>query len=295
VIAFEISGATPAMSDVAQRILELEGIGRVRIVPALPDGRSLVSGEVRHDATDRLVDELLAFGLTSEDLRLTRVEELGGGQLGAEDTSLIWADVVGLAGSNSRIVSRYLALMAVAGVIACYGVVDSNPLLVVGAMAVSPDLLPITATAVGLVGRSFRLSARALFTLAIGMAVVSLFAAIFAFAQNELSLLPSAFNIDATILRGLAHVDDETIVVAFVAGVAGMLSFETRASSGVGVAISVTTVPAAAYLGIAVGLGDSSKVLGALAVLSANVALIVTGAAITLILQRTLASRRRGR
>src|ERR1700690_4145998 len=106
------------MTDVAQRILELEGIGRVRIIPALPLGRSLVSGEVRHDATDTLVDELAAFGLASEDLRLTRVEELGGGQLGSEDTSLIWADVVGLAGSNSRIVSRYLALMAVAGVVA---------------------------------------------------------------------------------------------------------------------------------------------------------------------------------
>jgi uncharacterized hydrophobic protein (TIGR00271 family) len=283
------------MSDVAQRILELEGIGRVRIIPALPDGRSLVSGEVRHDAADTLVDELIAFGLTSEDLRLTRVEELGGGQLGSEDTSLIWADVVGLAGSNSRIVGRYLALMAVAGVIACYGVVDSNPLLVVGAMAVSPDLLPITATAVGLVGRSLRLSARALFTLAIGMAVVSLFAAVFAFAQNELSLLPSAFNIDATVLHGLVHVDDETIAVAFVAGIAGTLSFETRASSGVGVAISVTTVPAAAYLGIAVGLGEASKALGALGVLSTNVALMVTGAALTLSLQRARARRRRAR
>lgn len=283
------------MSQVAQRILELDGIGRVRIVPALPDGRSLVSGEVRHDATDTLVDELLAFGVTSEDLRLTRTDELGGGQPGSEDTSLIWADVVGLAGSNSRIVSRYLALMAVAGVVACYGVVDSNALLVVGAMAVSPDLLPITATAVALVGRSFRLSASALLTLAIGMAVVSLFAGIFAFAQNELSLLPSTFNIDATILRGLVHVDDETIAVAFVAGVAGMLSFETRASSGVGVAISVTTVPAAAYLGVAVGVGEASEALGALGVLSANVALIVTGAALTLSLQRALARRRRER
>jgi uncharacterized hydrophobic protein (TIGR00271 family) len=294
VIAFEISGATPAMSEVAQRILQLDGVGRVRIIPALLDGRSLVSGEVRHDATDRLVDELLALGVTSDDLRLTRSEELGVGT-GSEDTSLIWADVVGLAGSNSRIVSRYLALMAVAGVIACYGVVDANVLLVVGAMAVSPDLLPITATAVGVAGRSLRLTGQALLTLAIGMAVVALFAAIVTFAQNELSLLPSSFNIDETVLRGLAHVDDETIVVAFVAGVAGMLSLETRASSGVGVAISVTTVPAAAYLGVAAGLSEVSKALGALGVLSANVAMMVTGAALTLNLQRALARRRRRR
>ena len=38
----------------------------------------------------------------------------------------IWADVLGLAGSNSRLIGRYLAFMAVAGVIACYGVVDRD-------------------------------------------------------------------------------------------------------------------------------------------------------------------------
>ena len=293
-ICFEISGATPAMGEVARRIVELEGIHRVRMTAALPEGRSLVSGEVRHDATDTLVEELRALGVAGEDLRLTRVDELGGGADSA-DTSLIWADVVGLAGSNSRIVSRYLALMAVAGVIACYGVVDANLLLVVGAMAVSPDLLPITATAVGVVDRSPRLTAKALFTLAIGMAVIALFAALATFAQRELSLLPAAFNINETILRGLVHVDDETVVVAFAAGVAGMLSFETRASSGVGVAISVTTVPAAAYLGVAAGLSRASEALGALGVLFANVASMVLGAALTLGLQRALARRRRDR
>jgi uncharacterized membrane protein len=79
----------------------------------------------------------------------------------------------------------------VAGVIACNGVVDTNPILIVGAMAVSPDLLPITATAVGLVGRSLRLAGKALLTLTVGMAVASGFAALFAYAQNQLSLLPS--------------------------------------------------------------------------------------------------------
>jgi uncharacterized hydrophobic protein (TIGR00271 family) len=287
-ISFEISGGTSAMTSAADRIVAIDGVSRVRIVPALPDGRSLVFGEVRHDATDAFVDALHALGVPLEDMRLTRVEELGGGVPGTEDTSLIWADVVGLAGSDSRIIGRYLTFMAVAGVIACYGVVDTNPILVVGAMAVSPDLLPITATAVGVIGRSLRLTARALLTLSVGMAMAILFATIFAFAQNELSLLPAGFNIDDTLLHGLTHVNDETIAVAFAAGIAGMLAFETRASSGVGVAISVTTIPAAAYLGVALGLGEGSKALGALAVLATNVAMMVAGACITLGGQRAL-------
>lgn len=68
-----------------------------------------------------------------------------------------------------------------------------------------------------------------------------------------------------------------------------MLAFETRASSGVGVAISVTTIPAAAYLGVALGLGEGSKALAALAT---NVAMMVAGACITLAGQRALARRR---
>jgi uncharacterized hydrophobic protein (TIGR00271 family) len=291
-IALEVFGQTPAMTAVAERLDELDGVSRVRIETAVRDEHSLVLATVSPNATDHILQELRALSVARDDVTLTRVEELGGGITGGSETSLIWADVVGLAGSNARLIARYLAFMAVAGVIACYGVVDTNPILIVGAMAVSPDLLPITATAVGVIGRSLSLTARALLTLTVGMAVATVFAAIFAFAQNHLSLLPSGFNINATVLRSLATVNDETIAVALAAGVAGMLAFETRASSGVGVAISVTTIPAAAYLGVAAGLGQTTKALGALAVLGTNVAMMVLGAATTLALQRLLANRR---
>ena len=60
--------------------------------------------------------------------------------------------------------------MIVAGVIAAFGVIEANEILIVGAMAVSPDLLPIAATCVGLVGRRYRLAWRALVTLPSGWA-----------------------------------------------------------------------------------------------------------------------------
>ena len=289
-IALEVFGPTTTMSAVAERLHDVDGVSRLRIEPAVRHQHSLVLATVSHVATDQILDELRAVDIPRQDVTLTRVEEVGGGARDA-DTSLIWADVIGLAGTNARLIARYLVFMATAGVIACYGVVDANPILIVGAMAVSPDLLPITATAVGLVGRSRTLVARALLALTIGMVVASAFAAVFAFAQHKLGLLPSGFNINETVLRSLATVNDETIAVALAAGVAGMLAFETRASSGVGVAISVTTIPAAAYLGVAAGLGEATKALGALAVLATNVAMIIAGAATTLTLQRLLANR----
>jgi hypothetical protein len=88
-------------------------------------------------------------------------------------------------------------------------------------------------------------------------------------------------------------VNDETIAVASPPESPGCSRSKTRASSGVGVAISVTTIPAAPYLGVASGLGEVGKALGALAVVGTNVAVIVIGAAVTLGMQRLLGRLRR--
>jgi uncharacterized membrane protein len=99
-------------------------------------------------------------------------------------------------------------------------------------------------------------------------------------------VLPSDFDIAESALSGLTTVNDATIGVALAAGVAGMLALETRASSAVGVAISITTIPAAAYLGVAAGVGEAGNSLGALAVLGANVAMLVLAGTLTLVVQR---------
>jgi hypothetical protein len=57
------------------------------------------------------------------------------------------------------------------------------------------------------------------------------------------------------------------------------------------VAVSVTTIPAAAYLGVGGGLGELSTAIGALGVLSMNVAMMVLGACATLVVQRTVRRR----
>jgi uncharacterized hydrophobic protein (TIGR00271 family) len=202
--------------------------------------------------------------------------------------------VLGTAWVNARPLARYLAFMVVAGVIASYGVVDNNGILIVGAMAVSPDLLPITAIAVGIVGRQAELASRALLTLALGLGAAGLAAAVSTFMQDHLGFIASSYSIQATgVLTGLTTISNETVVVAFVAGVAGMLALETRASSGVGVAISVTTIPAVGYFGVAVGLRELDKALGALGVLGVNVLMMVVGAVGTLLLQRAILGRPR--
>jgi uncharacterized hydrophobic protein (TIGR00271 family) len=292
VIALEVFGESASLERVARTLDETDGVSHVTCVEATQPGQSLVSARVRPRSVDVLLDALHGLGIADTAIALSRIDVIGALAQGRRDQTMVWADVMGAAWVNARPLARYLAFMVVAGVIACYGVVDDNGILIVGAMAVSPDLLPITAIAVGIVGRQAQLAGRALLTLGLGMAAAGLAAAASTFGQDQLGVLPSGYSIHATgVLKGLTTISNETLVVALVAGIAGMLALETRASSGVGVAISVTTIPAVGYFGVAVGLGERDKAIGALGVLGANVAMMVVGAVGTLLLQRALLSR----
>ena len=279
------------MAAVAQLLDANDEVSRVRLTGATRPEHAVVVATVHPRAVDELLDNLRRLGVPEAEVTLTRVEVLGRSSGQGAEAGLVWEDVLGMAARNSRPIARYLAFMFVAGLIASYGVVEYNVILIVGAMAISPDLLPITAVGVGLVDRRLRLAGRAFVTLVVGMGFTSAAAAASAFAQNQFDRLPSGFNIDSTVLGSLTTVNDETIVVALAAGIAGMLALETRASSGVGVAVSVTTIPAAAYLGVAVGLGERGNALGALEVLGTNIAMLVVAASGTLVLQRLLARR----
>ena len=134
--------------------------------------------------------------------------------------------------------------MAVAGVIAAFGVLEHSAILIVGAMAVSPDLLPLTAAAVAIVGRRPRLLGRALGTLLPGLVTAVVAAWLVTLALRASGVVAAGADIQTGVVYSLAHVSVATVGVALAAGVAGMLSFETRASFAVGVAISVTTIPA---------------------------------------------------
>jgi uncharacterized hydrophobic protein (TIGR00271 family) len=178
-------------------------------------------------------------------------------------------------------------------VIAAVGVIVSSSILIVGAMAVSPDLLPICATCVGLVAGRRALAGRSFATLTVGMALVVIVATVVSALLKWGGILPDGFQVEQSSLHTLAHIDYSTVLVAAAAGVAAMLSFESGAAAAVGVAISVTTIPASAYLGVAIGGGGIDKALGALVVLAVNIALLIATGSLTLLVQRSLQSRSR--
>jgi uncharacterized hydrophobic protein (TIGR00271 family) len=279
----------------AGSLRQLEGVRRiVQQADESTPGAAVFVADVEPHAADEVVETIAALGVPVDDYLLTRVEvvaplrrHLGGNAI----EGFAWIEVLGQARVNSRPLARYLALITVAAVIAAIGVINSNGILIVGAMAVSPDLLPICATCVGIVAGRRRLAMRSFFTLTLGMALVVVVAAALSAALEATGILSDGFKVTESSLEGLAETDYSTVLIALAAGVAAMLSFETRASAAVGVAISVTTIPASAYLGVAIGAGDSGDGLPALIVLGVNVALLIVAGSGTLLLQRWVAAR----
>lgn len=278
----------------------LRGLDGIRRVVSQPDEASATDAvvfvaDVEPAAADRLVDALAGLGLSAEDYVLTRAEVVAPlrRHLAPGIEGFAWVEVMGQARANSRPLARYLALITVAAMIAALGVITSSSILIVGAMAVSPDLLPICATCVGIVAKRRGLAVRAFLTLTVGLTLVVLTAAVLSSLLQEFDILSRSFRVEDSSLATLAHTDYSTVLVALAAGIAAMLSFETRASSAVGVAISVTTIPASAYLGVAIGAGGFDQALGALAVLLINVSLLIVSGSVTLVIQRWLPNRSR--
>ena len=93
----------------------------------------------------------------------------------------------------------------------------------------------------------------------------------------------------------ISQPDFFSFFVAFVAGTAGMLSL-TNAKSGalIGVLISVTTIPAAANIGVAAAYGEAGATRSAPRPSSAiNLLAIVLAGVLTLFVQRRYYVRRR--
>jgi uncharacterized hydrophobic protein (TIGR00271 family) len=289
-LSLRVYGESQAMAAVAEQLGAIPGMRHVSLLDT-GGADAAVTADVRADAADRALETLTALGVPADDIALVRLDTIAATGGAGEATAVIWADVLGQARLQARAPVLYFVLMAAAGVIAGLAVVNDSATLIVGAMAISPDLFPVTAACAGIVLRRRRLVRRGLLTLAVGLLTAGLFAFVVGLLLNALDALPAGFEL-SEFSAAQTHVNATTILVAFAAGVAGMLAVETRASSAVGVAISVTTIPSTAYLGIAAALGELDTSLSALAVLGANVAMMLAGGSIALAVQRTAVARR---
>ena len=181
--------------------------------------------------------------------------------------------------------------------IAACGVVLDNAILIVGAMAVGPEFGPLAGVCTALVQRAPRLAWRSFLALIAGFAAAMLVTVAFSHFMSAVGLFEVAqLQAERPNTNFIYRPDWFSFVVAVLAGAAGMLSL-TSAKSGalVGVAISVTTVPAAANAAVAFSFDQYKQAWGSTEQLLLNLLGIVVAGTLTLLVQKSLWSLQRRR
>jgi uncharacterized hydrophobic protein (TIGR00271 family) len=239
-----------------------------------------VEGSIAMETVDSQVSDA-----ASEAERATRL---------SSDT-VVWEEVEARTSENVELSASFLAFMVLSMLIAGVGILTDQLILIIGAMIVGPEFGPIAGLCVAAVQTRMELAKRSLAALAIGFPVGIAATLLFALILDVLHLIPESFAQEGHPFT--AFISDPSwwsILVAYLAGTVGMLSL-TAAKSGalIGVLVSVTTIPAAANIGIAAALGDWTECAGAAEQLGLNLGALLLGGVLTLFVQRRLYMRRR--
>ncbi|MEU6892879.1 DUF389 domain-containing protein [Streptomyces sp. NPDC046557] len=273
---------------------------------ALVPAGDVVLCDVAREAADELLQALRALGIDEdgaisvENIALTlskRADEAEEEAPGEAADAVLWEQLSEATHEESTLTVTYVAFMIVATLIAACGVVLDNAILIVGAMAVGPEFGPLAGVCTGIVRRALKPAVRSLVALLTGFAAAITATTLFSLAMEALGLFHrSMLDNPRPNTSFIWQPDPFSFVVALLAGVAGVLSL-TSAKSGalVGVAISVTTVPAAANAAVALSYGEVGQMWGSAEQLLVNLGGIMLAGTLTLYGQKLLWRTQRGR
>jgi uncharacterized hydrophobic protein (TIGR00271 family) len=286
-------------TDSVFNIIVLEGVAR------RPAGDVILCDVAREDASVILSD-LKELGLHEDgsisleliDTAISRAAEAAERHApGAPSDAVVWEEVEQRTDENVELSGVFVLFMVLAALIAAVGIFLDSPILIVGAMVVGPEFGPIAGFCVALVQRRRGLAARSALALAVGfpLAILATYVATLLFKATGIT--PDTFTeADHQLSNVISSPDFFAAFVAMCAGAAGMLSLSTAKSGAlIGVLISVTTIPAAANIGVAAGYQDWPAWRGSIGQLSINLASILVAGTVVLAIQRALYHRRRGR
>jgi uncharacterized hydrophobic protein (TIGR00271 family) len=261
-----------------------------------PEGDVILCDVVREGA-DTVLEQLRSLGIDQTGAILVhdvavalsssaeRAEEAVPG-LGSD--AVVWDEIEQKTSDETQFSVTYLIFLAAATVLASVGVLLDQPILIIGAMVVGPEFGPLAALCLGVIQRRRLMITRSLAALLVGFPAAMAITVVTTLAMTGLGLIDKSMLLaERPLTDFIWRPDALSWIVAFLAGVAGMLSL-TSAKSGalVGVLISVTTVPAAANAAVAIAYGVLDEAIGSTVQLLINLAAIVTAGVLTLLIQR---------
>jgi len=279
----QLAGTLATAAGVQNVVVQAGGARR-------PDGDA-VQFDVRDEAANPVLGALRDLGLDrSGVICVQRVDAALTGQppvaadRGAlrRETAPVWEMVEAVIRGGQAYAPSFYVLLAVAGLIGAVGLITNSQVLIVAAMVVGPEYNAIIAVALGISSRDRGAVRDGLLALLWGFLAAIAVTLLFGLAVRGSGKAPAPFLAGVRPVADFINTPDVySLVVAVLAGIAGVVSLtQARANALIGVFISVTTIPAAASIGVSIAFSSWAEARGsALQLLLNVVVLIVVGAA----------------
>jgi len=206
------------------------------------------------------------------------------------ETAPVWEMVEAVIRDGEAYAPSFYVLLAIAALIGAVGILTNSEILIVGAMVVGPEYNAIMGVALGISRRAGLEIRDGLLALSWGFLAAITLTLLFGLAVRASGKTPAPF------LKGVRPVADLintpnifSVIVAVLAGLVGVVSLtESRANALIGVFISVTTIPAAASVGVSIAYSSWSEARGSVFQLLLNVVLLIVVGAAGLHTQRAI-------
>ena len=215
-----------------------------------------------------MIDDLKELGVAQGRLDRARADRLAdlrrrpGGPSGRRaalpSDAVVWEEVEARTSESIELSGNFLAFMVLACLIASVGIFTGSPILIVGAMVVGPEFGPLAGLCVAAVERRLGVALRSLTALAIGFPVGITAAFLFTLICVATGLVDSELQEHRQPADPVHRRAGNVLLHRRRLRRRGRGPLPTSAKSGalIGVLISVTTIPAAANIGVAAALGN---------------------------------------
>lgn len=162
---------------------------------------------------------------------------------------------------ESRADGDYYFYLIMSGFIACLGLLNNNPVVIIGAMLIAPALFPILSLGMALVTASREATLRAIKVITMSFIAVVASTVLISFLFH--SMIDASPN-QAIMLASSPNMS--SILIALVSGLIASYAWVKQSQSALlpGVAVAVSLVPPLANIGIGITAGSMAVFSGSL-------------------------------
>lgn len=295
----EFAGSPEECTLLLAKLQDHPGIARISLQPGAsrsPEG-DILTVEAANQASIELVNilsdlDLIRTGAVTISEPNATIRAAAAQPIEEEGNEAIWEELGAMMRQDTNPSFNYLALMALAGAAAAFGIVSDTIHVVVGAMLVAPGFEPMLRIVFGLLGERHSVTAgiRAAAFGYLALAVAAAAALPIALFLNGMSADQLA---DGHWANYWSSIQASGIATSLLAGIAGGVIISSRMKVlATGVMVLLALVPSMALIGMGLVSGNPDLALGAAGRWGVEVACVLLGGGSILVLKRRLLHRR---